>query len=227
MEYYLARFWNQLSNRNQTLMEEENQLDQLNKHLDNLLDASSENMKKWFESSSQQLSTRLKELIELYSNNIKTVSLISGTVAPFSLTLLQVKLLNVNIVLIVVGFVVLVLNIVLSQILLTRELKTVDRRINRAMVNYVLALGDQQTINDKNKDHSTRVTSMADLTTRASELESLLMNDKNQPSITLIDDHRRLSKFMNWVIGIFAFGCGMIILSICINPILHFLATVC
>ncbi len=51
--------------------------------------------KKQLESSQVLINNKIKEAIETYSNNVKNLGIVSGTVAPFSLSLLAISELNI------------------------------------------------------------------------------------------------------------------------------------
>lgn len=104
-------------------------------------------------------------------------------------------------------------NIVISQLLLSRELEIESNRLGKATVNYVLALGEKDSLLNKNKDHNERVNSVVELTNYANKIDTLLINN-NQLSLDLLENHKRLTKNTKLVITIFVFGGLFILLSV-------------
>ena len=180
--------------------------------LDQLLEASSENVKESFKKWSQTLNTRFKELIELHLIHLKNISLISGAVAPFSLTLFKGA--NTNPLLLIIGFILLVGNIALSQLFLSKELEMESKNLTKVMVNYVLALGEKENLFNKNQNHPDRVNSVAELANYADNIDQALINN-DQLNLKLTESHRRITRYTRLVMTIFTLGCFSILLSVC------------
>ena len=98
-----------------------------------------ENAKLRLENNQVIIDARIKEAIEIYSNNIRNLGIVSGTVAPFSLSLLSIHTLNVYFPFLLAGFFILLINIVLSQQLLSKLSTDLDKKAIRAQFKHLMA----------------------------------------------------------------------------------------
>ena len=101
---------------------EENTLKQLEEQLEKNLIQFLSSAEQTIQNRSQILSAAARELIELHSNQIRNLSIISGVIAPLSLTLLQIHGFDIYVPFLLAGFILLLGNIILSQLLLGKEL---------------------------------------------------------------------------------------------------------
>lgn len=161
-----------------------------------------------------------KELLESYSNQIRNIGLISGAVAPFSLTLMQLSNLHLESGFLLFGFIVLMLNIVLSQYWLSRELSAKDSRIISANLNLIIAESSREkAANEENPllDRSAEISEFLEGIRKADHLLEI-----HPHSTSPIHTHANLRKCSSWTWRIFSLGCAAIAVSVIFHPVLNF-----
>ena len=107
------------------------------------------------------LNSAEQNLVHSHSEQLRNVGIISGVVAPFSLTLLQLDSVDVNVYLLLMGFGILIINIALSQILLHRELAKKNKLVTDASVKLNFASICRENLQNR------------DCTKKVSEIEPL------------------------------------------------------
>lgn len=195
---------------------EDERLHSIEAELDEGLEQFSTSAEQVVQQRNQILNSTIQSLIELHSDQIKNIGLISGVVAPLSLTLLQVEALDIFVPFLLLGFILLLTNIALSQLLLGRELSQRNKLTSRATVKFVLASMNEWSIKDKKRPSTERTHSMFDFTENVREFDKLLniSPHSTEPSKT----HKRLERYHQCIVWIFSVGCGLIIVSIFANP---------
>ncbi|MFA6459312.1 MAG: hypothetical protein WCV79_02875 [Candidatus Paceibacterota bacterium] len=160
---------------------------------------------------------KIKDVIETYSNNIKNLGLISGTVAPFSLTLLTIQELNVNSIILLIGFFILLINIILSQQFLSEQTQDFDTRITKSQIKHMFAESKLQEINDPNKSPSDKFGLTVDYLKEMNEAEELLgIGEYDINALTSKNNMRKYNKIINTA---FVGGSCLIMLSTVFNKI--------
>lgn len=162
------------------------------------------------------IQNELKELVSLYSKETRNLAIISGTVAPFSLTLLGLEKLNINAAILLLGFSILLLNIVLAQYFIFSLSKRHDHKVNRAMVNQILAEGTLPQIG------SDTVSAIPDYLGNVDELGKWLSLNKGRLDLELTQTRKDIKIYYLFVIGFFTAGTVAIVSSVVINPISKF-----
>jgi hypothetical protein len=160
---------------------------------------------------------KLSGIVEVYSNDIRNISIISGTIAPFSLTLLSVQQLNSNAIVLIVGFAVLLLNIILAQFFLKKHISEHDVRLIKAEFHWLMADSEFKETIDENSESSTRVLKFMDYLKSMGEAEKLLGISAFNIEIQNVRANLRLyNKITN---TLFSLGAFCIVLSVVVNPV--------
>lgn len=200
---------------------DESGLAQLQKQIEANLGEFSTSAEQTIQNRSQILAATVKELIEQHSTQIRNLGLISGVVAPLSLTLLQIDQLNIFTPFLISGFILLLLNIFLSHFLLDQELGRKNTLTSRAILEFVSASINKMRLDDKKQDTSTRVMPMADFLKNIDDFDKFL--NISPHSVEPIHAKKRLSDYSKMVISIFGLGCGLIILSLFWNSCIQWI----
>jgi len=203
-------------------MSKEEQLKQLEAQIQNSLVQFSDSAEQTIQNRSQILNAATNELVELHSSQIRNLGLISGVVAPLSLTLLQIQALNIFIPFLLIGFVLLLANIILSQLLLAGELNRKDRSMVKAVLEYLSASTNKWVIDDKSKPSGERVLKMSEFLKNVDEFDRSL--NISPHSTELMSANARFRQYTRWVVGIFSLGCALIIASTFFNPLIQLVA---
>ena len=197
-------------------MEEKGQKE-LKDELNRLLSQVHENGNVFLNQTRDLIQNELEELISTYSKETRNLAIISGTIAPFSLTLLGLEKLNVNAAILLTGFSVLLLNIVLAQYFIFTLSRKHDHKVNRALINQILA---EATLSGIGAD---TVSTIPDYLKNVSELEKWLSLDKRRLDLELLQIRKNIKNYYLFVIGFFTAGTGAGVLSVIINPISKFI----
>lgn len=192
--------------------------DELKKLLEQASNLTSNDVEQRF----QILNTAARDLIAFHTDQIRNLGIISGVVAPFSLMLLQIENINTNFHLLLLGFVILVVNIILSQFFLHRELVTKNEKITNASIKYVFAFDSKRTMEDEKQELGNRTNGLFDYSKNLREFDKLLGLTPHDTEA--LKEKARLKQNSRYAISIFSVGCAFIILSIIVNPILRYLA---
>ncbi|HRH26621.1 MAG TPA: hypothetical protein PLZ99_00465 [Parcubacteria group bacterium] len=164
------------------------------------------------------LNSNIKILIDSYREQIKDIAVVSGVIAPFSLMLLDVDKLNINVVVLLIGFVVLLVNIVLSYVFLNYHLESENKKISSAEISWIISNGAKSIILDKNKPSNDRVTSMSEYVQETFKMDNTL--GTNHLDINIIKNRASFIKYHKWIISLFTLGTLYIIFSTFINYII-------
>lgn len=177
----------------------------------------SQNLREFAESSKARLGQnraiidqQIKNQIEIYSNDIRNLSIISGTIAPFSLTLLTIEKLNSNVTLLILGFFLLLFNVILAQLFIRRHVSDRDIKSVKAEFNLWMAQYQLKEITEgkflpfdylKSISESEKLLGVGPFDTEIQKVRSIL---------------RRYHKYTNFF---FSLGAFCIILSVLIDPL--------
>ena len=203
---------------------EENTLKQLEEQLEKNLIQFLSSAEQTIQNRSQILSVAARELIELHSNQIRNLSLISGVIAPLSLTLLQIQGFDIYVPFLLAGFILLLGNIILSQLLLGKELNRKNKLIGKSVLEFISASTNKWTIEDKTQQSSERAIKAADFVKNIDEFDRHL--GISPLSVEPMSTNERLRKYNRWMVGIFSLGCGLVIFSIFFNPLIQVVANI-
>lgn len=194
------------------------EITKLETELKSQLDEFSKIAAKHLEQTQKVIESDTKNLIDIYSNEIKNLGIISATVAPFSLALLTTNDLDVHIPFLIIGFALLIFNIILTQSFLYFQSKDYDRRVARAQLKWFFAQGDLSEINDSTKTTSERASKNFDFYKNISESEQLLGISKYD--LTSSKSRYTLRRYRSVSMIFFIVGTIYIILSVSILPLL-------
>lgn len=198
----------------------ETELNQLKADLNNSLNQFSIESEPILKAREHFLNTLVKDLIGMHSDYIRNIGLISGVVAPFSLTLLQIEILDVYIPVLLSGFILLIINIIVSQVFLGQELSTRNRQVGLATLELISASSSKGIADSKDQssvDRSEHTTEFFKAITEFDKLANI-----SSYNLELMKTKERLGSYNRWITGVFGVGCGLIVLSILINPIIRF-----
>jgi len=163
------------------------------------------------------LDKQTKDQIEIYSNDIRNISIISGTIAPFSLTLLGITQLNANFYLLITGFSLLLLNVVVAQYFIKKHSTDKDTKLVKAEFNWLMAEFELKDVANESLNSGQRVNKNFDYLKSIGESEKLLgvsaFNIEIQKVRAALRYHHRITN------SIFSLGALCIILSVIVNPI--------
>lgn len=204
---------------------DEKEIRQLENKLKEGLKEAAELNKLQLENVRKIIDESVKDVVNIYSNEIRNLAIISGTVAPFSLTLLTVEKLNANSTMLLTGFSFLMLNITLAQFFIRKQSKDQDKQVSHTEIKWFFAQADQWDIENKNKDSSERVLKNFDYIEKMSELNRELgfgLINVNIQKLRL-----KLREYNNIVNILFASGTLAIVLSVIMNPLIKFLINTC
>lgn len=164
------------------------------------------------------LNSNIKILIDSYREQIKDIAVVSGVIAPFSLMLLDVSKLNINVAVLLFGFIVLLINIVLSYIFLNYHLESENKKISSAEISWIISNSAKSIILDKSKPSSDRVTSMSEYVQETSKMDNIL--GASHLDINIIKKRASFIKYHKWIISLFTLGTLYIIFSTFINYVI-------
>lgn len=163
------------------------------------------------EQREQALSVAEKSLIDSHIDRLKNIGIVSGIVAPFSLTLLTINAVAINAPILLTGFCILIANIALSQILLHLELSKRNESITNASVNLNFARSVREDMQAAKKDwEGMEPTSFFINSIR--NIDKALGNSINNKDVLLEKIHLR--KYDQIVVFIFTLACLLIISSL-------------
>lgn len=201
-----------------------------NEDIEKLENELKERLKQSAEISRQQLqyiradiTKRVQDVIQIYSNSLRNLGIISGTVAPFSLTLLGVEKLNTNLPFLLLGFSFLLGNIILTQFLLNKEATKDDVHIVKAQMQVFYAEGNLEKVEDINEISNNRVLSNFDYLENIRSIEKLL-GDGSHIDQNLTKLRANLRKYNKFSLFVFTLGTFFIIFSVIFYPLTNLIA---
>lgn len=172
-------------------------------------------------SAQATLDRHVKELVRKYLSEIRNTSIISGIIAPLSLTLLGVDRLDVSIGYLLTGFCLLISGIVLAQVLHYRYLNERDRELLTGQVDLLAAFTNQNTINNSQESVSNRVKSNFEY---QENIKSFYRSvGLGEFDLNLQVRRSKLRRYLFHVHTFFVAGVVSVILSVIINPLLLFI----
>ena len=165
------------------------------------------------------VSEKVEKQIKIYSNEARNISLISGVVAPLSLTLLTIEEIDLDKGLLITGFVILIFNIMLLQILNSINIKSEDKNLAKAQFNWMMADSSIFIMKNSRKDSSEKTLDMF-------KYHKYIEKARNHLGLNKIDIQnikilKNLRDFNNITNIIFIAGVGFIILSITVPLLLN------
>lgn len=194
------------------------EIENLKKELESSLDSSAKANKIQLENIRKLIDENIKDVINIYSTEIRNLSIISATIAPFSLTLLSETKFDINQLSLVLGFSVLIFNIILIQLFLNTLSRAQDKKIINADIKWIFAEGDQSLIANTTIDSSERVLKNMDFLEKVQKIYDSLGYGAFNMEIQKI--RYKLRKYNNIFITLFSLGSLLIILSVAINPLI-------
>ncbi len=196
---------------------EKEDIKKIEEELSESLKESSEIAKARLEQGRNVIDQQTRNQIENYSNDIRNISIISGTIAPFSLTLLSIERLNLNTYFLVSGFILLLLNIALAQFFIRSYSSKKDTQLVRAEFHWIMAESEMKKMTDDSIQPHERVGKGFDYLKSISESEKFLGISTFNIEIQTV--RAVLKKYYKVTNTIFSLGTAAIILSVVVNPI--------
>ncbi len=170
-------------------------------------------------SSKKIIDEKTQSIIENYSNDIRNLGIVSGTIAPFSLTLLGLNnTLDVNVYSLVSGFVLLLFNIVIAQLFIREHHEKNNKNLAKAEIKWIFAWDDSTKANDTRLEVRDRAIKQMDYIKGMSDLNELL--GLTSFNTELLSARARVRKYYKITTSVFLGGVIFIILSILLNPLL-------
>lgn len=198
---------------------EEAELKKIEEDLDKSFKESSSLHEMQLNITRDKIDSELKNLINNYSNEIRNISIASGIIAPFSLTLLDIEKLEISTPSILIGFILLLVNIAISNFLINRFVKNKDKKITRATMNWIFAEFNTKEMKDSNKDYNQRINNNFDYMKNMDKVNEAL--GFSYLNISSEKEKVELRKYNKISILLFIFGLSFIIISIFINPLIN------
>ncbi len=196
---------------------ENEEIKKLEEELAQKLKEASEVSKVRLDQNRSIIDQKLKDIIDTYSNDIRNISIISGTIAPFSLSLLSVQPLDSNAYILILGFAVLLVNIILAQFFLKKHSSEHDTRIVKAEFHWLMAESEFSELESPNTESSAKTLKFFDYIKSIGEAEKLLgISSFNIEVQNIRAKLRGYNRITNWL---FSAGAFCIILSVVANPI--------
>lgn len=162
---------------------------------------------------------KTKDQIEIYSNDIRNISIISGTIAPFSLTLLGITELGANLFLLITGFSLLLLNVVVAQYFIKKYSTDRDTKLVKAEFNWLMAEFELKDVANEDLDPDQRLQKNFDYLKSIGESEKLLgvstFNIEIQEVRSVLRRHHKITNL------IFSAGAMCIVLSVIVGPVMN------
>jgi hypothetical protein len=193
-------------------------MEDLQKELNESLDTITKDGKSYLEQVRLQLDKEIINQIRNYSDEIKSIMLISGTVAPFSLTLLDIQNLETNKFLLLTGFSILICNILVAQFFLTKLIKNKDIKISKAELSWLFATFNLQSIDNKGENID-RTKELPDYIKNTNDLNQYL--NLSTTNIAIQNERKDINIYVKRINTLFFIGAMCIILSILYFPIIN------
>lgn len=193
---------------------------QLKEELEVVYKNMSDSGKVYLEQTRKILDNNVKDVINIYSNEIRNLALISGTIAPFSLALLGTEKLNTNIGILLLGFSLLVINIIIAQFFLKKQSKDNDKKLAHAEISWIFASADLESI-EGDKELLDKDSKIPDYIKNTDKVSNFLGLDSMNNNIQIVrSDLRKQNSIVNII---FSAGAVCIVLSVLVNPLLEFI----
>ena len=160
------------------------------------------------------------ELLLSFSTEVRNMRVLSGTVAPFSLTLLAVSGLDTSIPALLSGFCILLLNIILIQLYLQFEADQQFEQTIRSEMNLGMAEIDNELLTSSSSDSTDRVSKSLALYTSINSIQRTLSNTLNPESLKARAQLRKFSRISTFL---FVGGVFLIAVSVVINPLCNWI----
>lgn len=197
-------------------------LQQIINELKNLLVEGHDGSKKMSESVSAFLYSRFTELKKHYEQHAHRMSIVSGIIAPLSLTLLQQDQIYVATYFLLLGFIILIANIVFIEIVPLLNLERQDKPLWDVFTHSTLGGGallfNEQKIKTSDADELTSLVEMQHDIFKAFTLMEKEIDPKWQLS-EIIELFRKMKKRAKIYTYIFATGILSLMLSVIVPVI--------
>jgi hypothetical protein len=161
----------------------------------------------------------IKSTIKTYSDNIRNLSIISATTAPFSLTLLQVDNLVINSYILITSFCILLFNLALSQIFLNMQTVKDDLMSFEKEKKLLFAEFDLWSMSDNTKSYLDRATKNFDFNQKISEINNL----DSRYNLSIQENRSKLRKYNKISNILFLVGILLIVFSVIYYPMVNFI----
>lgn len=202
-------------------MDNDKEIEDLNKKLE----AGFEEQAQWAEErlavAQAAIGNSIKEILSIFSNDIRNLGIVAGTVAPFSLTLLGVEKLEINILALILGFSLLLITIGLTQYFLYALSDSHDRKLRKAEVSWIFAEIGFWEMKNTNNDTAKRTNGMFDYHKRIQEAERTLGTKALDPNILIL--RKKLSSYNLIAFLLLITGLSLILASVILNPVSEYL----
>lgn len=200
-------------------MERKEEIEVLEKELADNLRKSVELSRNRLDEDLLIIEKQTRDQIEIYSNDIRNISIISGTVAPFSLTLLEIEQLGADPFLLIIGFSILLLNIVASQYFVRKHSTESNTKLVKANFNWLMAEFELSDMANEDLDSNQRIQKYFDYLKSIGESEKLLgigtFNIEIQKVRSIVKRHYKITNL------IFSIGSICIVLSVILSPLVN------
>jgi len=172
----------------------------------------------------EAISSTTKELLSVYSNDVRNLGIVAGTVAPFSLALLGANQFDINTLALILGFSFLLCAIILSQFFLFRLSDAHEQRTSRAEISWAFAQFGLWQMEDVKNDPEKRINGMFDYQKRSQEVERHL-GLRNTPSPHLLILRKKLRSYNLITLLFVSSGVILILGSVVLNPVSDWIIT--
>ncbi len=197
--------------------------EKLNKELDALNQRMLELTEGFVEQRYHILDVSEHNLINIHTEQIRNIGIVSGVVAPFSLTLLQIESIVVNAHILLSGFSVLIVNIAISQVILHIELSKKNKDITDASVGLNFVANSRENLENGISTSSGEI-KFHDLYIRnLREVDKKLGISKNNTESLMTKI--RFRKYDKFIVYTFTLGCFLILLSLFFSPLAELVNT--
>lgn len=164
------------------------------------------------------LTAEMKNMLLIYSNDMRNIGIVAGTAAPFSLTLLSIDRINVDVLSLVLGFCVLLLTVTITQFFLYVLSYSYDKRLLNAELGWLFAKGSLRSLSEKSGQPEERINHMFDYQKRVTEAERSLGVGTMDPIIIKL--RARMRRYSSISFMLLLLGIILIIFSVIIPSIL-------
>lgn len=146
-------------------------------------------------------------------NYLKGLSVVSGITAPLSLTLFQVKTLEINTLSLIFGFVVLLIHIVYSHFIFFKDITLQDKDFSKGVMYKIFADSDLRSIQEK-KDISEIQEILFNINNNLNNSEEILESGNKNMNKSSLKISSKISENIKNSTFIFFLGIILIIYSI-------------
>ena len=189
------------------------ELRRLNSQLEKSLDESKERADVVLRQGKRDLNASIFEAVKQYSSEIRSIIIISGVIAPFSLTILQIESINVYAPSLLFGFCLLLSNIGMAQCFIYLETRERSSHVRMAIKHLLLADMLVWKMGNKESKLEERVAANFDQLSRFDEVNRALGNT-GEYDAELYAAHKRLGLYGKITIYTFVAGLAFTLFSV-------------